>query len=201
MYQYKQYKGKILKKLPNIGNKILKLNTNMSSFMLDEYIYQNDLNEFFYVTGAYQHPSLVLQKCTIDQHYHIAIAIPLKSEDLLRQYLKGKIFLGNILNESKNSFIIKLKAPIYNRFKDGPIQEEEVTMCPVENMVELTRKVELEVSEFEFIEAKSCLTKNLPNMYNPKHTFSTSLYEHRKKLGFIFIDEDEKREIDLFIRS
>lgn len=216
MIPFEKYKGKTHKKMPiDIGRKILKLNWSLSSHMIDTYVYQNNAGDLFYVTGVWQHPDIsgvLFQMVEPDRHYHLVLVTQFISRDLLVQYLRGKIQLCDVLDHSGKSYILKLGAPTYNYFNDM-LDHNNITMHPVISngvhtsddgtithiFIEKTRKIELEVSKFEFKECKECLSKNLPYIYRPENAYGT--YDHRKKLAFIFISEKEKKQIDVFIKN
>lgn len=200
MYPYEKYIGKISKtKSVDFGKKIMKLNWNISSFMLDSYIYQNDAGDLFYVNGVLQHPSVEYGNVPNNDRFHLVLAIPIKSKKLLVEYLNGDIEFSKIFNKSSSySYVLKLSAPTYKRIWSDK-EVEQATMCPVEKEKEVTRKVQLQLHEFKFIECKRCLTKTLPYICNPKTWFWK--YELGKKFSFIFISDEEKKEIKQFIKD
>ena len=85
MYKYEEYKGVTSKKCPiDYGKRILRLNWNMSSSMLDQYIYRNDKDEFFFVNGVQQHTACFdnkyAPKRNEDDLFHLALVTPIKSK-------------------------------------------------------------------------------------------------------------------------
>ena len=197
MYKFSKYKGKVFKKLPiDIGRRILKLNWVMSSSMLDEYIYENDKGQLFYVHGVWQAANYgdLAPGFKSEDSYHMALAIPVKSYVLLSKYLNGDIEFKKALHKSSYSYVLILKPQIY--FKDG---RSHASMHEVKDGKEVSRIKECELNEFEFVLGKKCFTKTLPYMYNPKN--ACMYYKLREKLNFIFIDKQERRDIFKFIKK
>lgn len=216
MFPFRKYKGEVFKTLPiDFGKKILKLNWVISSHMIDEYIYQNDKGDLFHVHGVWQiedcetgwgdedtgedySNSPYHIQCSDGRYstqFHMAIVIPIKSKEHLVKYLKGEIACRKMFNLSNSySYLLKLTAPTY--FDDRG--QKHFSMHPVKDNKEVTRYKELELSEFGFIEGKKCPTKSLSSVLAFPH-YAYWKYNHRKKLNFVFIDEDEKIEIDKFI--
>jgi hypothetical protein len=205
MYEYDEYIGKITKKCPvDFGKKILKLNWNMSSSMIDCYIYKNDNEEFFYVTGAAQHTHLFCsnyREKSPNDFYHLVMIIPIKSKILLAEYLNGNLDFKKLFNLSGNCYILKLRAPFYTIWRGEPT-ELSYTMHPVKNGEEVTRKEELQVWEFDMVESKTCSIKKLPFLMNPNSKFKAeSRFKYKGKMTWNFISEEDKQQITNFIKQ
>lgn len=199
---FKDYKGREVKKLPiDYGRRILKLNWSMSSSMLDEYIYENSKGDLFYVKGVWQAGNLGSLTPHIDPEdtYHMAIVIPVKSRKKLVEYLKGEIQLKSALHQSSYSYVLAMRPHFWYDEKMYP----HSSMHQIgEDGKEVTREKECELHEFEFLKGKKCETKHLPPGANPKNFWwDYSLLKKNVRIKFVFISEDEKKEIKNFVKK
>jgi hypothetical protein len=198
MIKYQDYIGEEFSEFPiDLGRKILKLNWTMSSGMLDQYIYASDEGQMFFVQGVCQTGNMgnLIPNITEEEITHMALAIPINSRKNLVEFLSGKIPFKKALHKSSISYLLVMKPKFYF-WSDGT---KHPTMHKVENGIEVSRKKELELHEFEFVCGKKCPTKKLPFIYNPTNFFWK--YTLGKQFSFIFIDEDEKEEILNFIKQ
>lgn len=199
MMDFKDYKGREVKKLPiDYGRRILKLNWVMSSSMLDEYIYENDKGELFYVKGVWQAGNLGSLTPHIDPEdtYHMAIVIPIKSRKKLVEFLSGEIILRKAILQSTFSTLLAMRP---NTWYDDEMKPHSTMHHVGEDGKEISRNKECELHEFKLLKIKKCPTKTLPGLSNPKY-FCWD-YKLKQKFSFIFIDEDEKKEIFDFIKK
>lgn len=198
MIKFKDYIGEEFSQMPvDLGQKILKLNWNMSSGMLDQYIYANDKGQMFFVQGVWQSGNMgnLTPNITGSDSNHMALAIPVNSRKNLVKYLSGEIPFKKALHNSSESYLLVMKPQFYLGH-DGSMH---ASMHKVEHGIEVSRKKELELQDFEFICGKKCPTKKLPYVYNPENFFWN--YDLKQKFNFIFIDEDEKKDILNFIKQ
>jgi len=169
----------------------------MSSGMLDQYIYENDKGDLFFVQGVWQTSNMgnLTPKLKKEDSYHMALVIPVRSRKNLVKVLQGKMPFRNAMHLSSYSYLLILKPMFYRDDRGGLLS----SMHEVKDDKEVSRKKELELHEFEFIQGKKCPTNTLPWSYNP--TNWNGPYEIKKKLSFIFLDEDEKQDISNFIKK
>lgn len=192
-YKYPEYIGEIIEKLPfNIGEPLFKLNSVMSSYALDQYIYVNNSNQYFYIEGVYQYPNELCPNLDLSEYYHLALIIPISNLENLKSYLSGKIEKSDLYNPKGNCYLLKLEI---NTYMDN--EKEKYTLYPVKNN-QVLRGHECNVLDFELLEIKECLISNLPDLVNPFY-LPPQKYYHREKLNFIFNSEEDRISIDNFL--
>jgi len=196
-YKYSEYKGEKIKELPfDIGKILFELNWSMSSLQLNEYVYQNNNGDLFYVKGVYQHTSGIGEYHRDDiEHYHLALVRPIKDSKSLSQYLSTKETIDHIFDKDGYSYVLKLDAQLYED-KDG---KKYYTLRHVDEEGNENGNIK-EIPDFNLYEAKKCKTTEMPDVLNP-FEIPWGLYEHRKDLSFIFNNEEDKIAIDQFIKN
>ncbi len=194
MYKFEQYNGKQTA-CPALGKRILRLSNGLSSFSIDTCIYQNG-DQLFYVYSGAGIPSMEQILPAGAERYHLAIVMPIIREDLLVKYLHGTLHKGNLFNQHGDCYVLKLDAPTYT-YEWGGKMVREYTMHPVKDDKEVTRKIQLEVSQFNLLDCKSVIINELPELIGLKYCEQFT-YDHKKELNFYLLSKEDEAEIDAF---
>lgn len=203
MIKFSEYKGSELKEMPiDVGVPILNLNWSMSSGCISTFIYKNEAGDLFYAKGILQYTHCMAKEWKDDQEdYHLALVIPIVSKQSLIAYLGGKGKKKDMFDRKRDCYVMKLGAPEYDYEWSGKI-ETNYSMHPVVDRKEVTRKVEMQLKEFEFKSVKVCKLKDIDSILNPSDDFEgDTTYGFNKKLNFIFTSEEEKKKIKDFIKN
>jgi hypothetical protein len=199
MFKFSKYVGEELSEMPiDVGNMLLKLRTNLTSGHLDTYIYQNDAGDLFYVNGVLQYTNMMMESYKDDRDdYHLTLVIPILSKEILMKFLKTEITQGELFEPDGDCYIMKLDAPEYDYEWSGKI-ETNVSMHPVKDRKEVTRKIEAELKTFPFKAVKVCKIKSLDDLVNPAGQFnhdSTYRTEFDENMIDWRIMNDEEKEL------
>lgn len=180
MPNFSEYKGELINHLPfDIGDIIFSTNMLFSSSMMDEYVYQNENKDLFFVKGVLQRTATFKESVkddTID--YHLVLTIPIKSNNDLKKYLNGETSLKTIFDENTDVFIMKLGSD----YKDGDTIDGHINI-------------------YDLLGIKKCSIKDLPYYMNPYNKSDDDRYNYRGKLSFVFNSDEDKDNIDKFIKN
>lgn len=197
-YKFSEYTGNIIEKLPfDVGVKAFKLNSVMASGCLDQYVYQNNNGDYFYVTGILQYTDCMMESWKDDKrNYHLALVIPIISKDVLVSYLKSEFNESVLFDPNGKFYIMKMDAPEYN-WCDGTSH----SMYPVVDREQLHREEEMDITEFELLEIKECDAETFPVLNNPYNVPDWAKYDHGNEDAFIFNKDKDKEKIDKLINE
>ena len=200
MYKFSKYKGEELSEMPiDVGNQILALNIEFSSTTMNSYIYENQNGDLFYVKGILQHTSGIREEAKDDKDdYHLALVVPIVSKESLVSYLDDTGIKKYMFDNEDDCYIMKLGAPEYEH-DDGRVSH---SMHPVVDRKEVSRRIDLQLKEFEFKAVKTVKLKDLNSLVHPAYggIIAESSYGLGNDPNWIFTSDEEKEEIRVYCK-